>query len=120
MIKPTVGRVVNYFPRGNAEGPPLAAIIACVWSDTCVNLAIFNASGTPMSDPPTLVLLVQEGNPRPTGGNFCEWMPYQVGQAKSMQKTESGPLETSTGNATIVAEVISGVPPVKDAPSASE
>lgn len=35
-----------------------------------------------MSDPPTSVLLLQEGNERPSGGGFCEWMPYQIGQAK--------------------------------------
>lgn len=92
MIKPTVGRVLWYYPRGGAEGPPLAAIVACVWSDTCVNLAIFNASGTPMSDPPTSVLLVQEGNPRPTGGNFCEWMPFQVGQAKRHAELDPAPV----------------------------
>ena len=81
MIKPTVGRVVWYYPPnylpGSDPGQPLAAIVACVWSDTCVNLAIFDADGRPMADPPTSVLLVQEGNPRPDGGNFCEWMPYQ-------------------------------------------
>ena len=95
MIKPTVGRVLWYYPHGGNEGPPLAAIVTCVWSDTCVNLAIFNASGTPMPVPPTSVLLVQEGNPRPTGGHFCEWMPFQVGQAKNMQKTEPVKDETS-------------------------
>jgi hypothetical protein len=26
--------------------------------------------------------LIQEGNPIPTGGHYCTWMPYQIGQAK--------------------------------------
>jgi len=81
MIKPTVGRVVWYWPK-NHGSQPHAAIVAHVWSDTCVNLAIFDSNGVPVANPPTSVLLLQEGNERPTGGNFCEWMPYQIGQAK--------------------------------------
>lgn len=44
--KPTVGRIVHYVPGGN--DPPhngaevLPAIITRVWSDTCVNLRVFN------------------------------------------------------------------------------
>lgn len=89
MIKPTVGRVVWYWPSGPAGTQPLAAIIAHVWSDTCVNLAIFNASGAPMDTPPTSILLLQEGNERPSGGHFCEWMPYQIGQAKKHAEPEA-------------------------------
>jgi hypothetical protein len=89
MIKPTIGRVVWFYPTGHKAGEqPLAAIVAHVWSDTCVNLAVFDANGRPMPNPPTSVLLLQEGNERPTGGNFCEWMPYQIGQAKK-HETES-------------------------------
>lgn len=88
MIKPTVGRVVWYTPSVDEDFPrqsnqPLAAIVCCVWSDTCVNLAVFDANGCTHSR--TSVLLLQEGNERPTHG-FCEWMPYQKGQAA---KTES-------------------------------
>lgn len=84
VIKPTVGRVVWFYPKGYVDGQePLAAIVTHVWSDTCVNLAIFDANGRPLADPPTSVLLVQEGNPIPTGGLYCTWMPYQLGQAKA-------------------------------------
>ncbi len=82
MIKPTVGRVVWYWPKDEKPTQPYAAIIARVWSDTCVNLAIFDANGNAIAGPPTSVLLLQEGNERPSGGGFCEWMPYQIGQAK--------------------------------------
>ncbi len=83
MIKPTIGRVVWYWPPQNPQPvQPLAAIVTHVWSDTCVNLAIFNENGCPIERPPTSILLVQEGVERPTGGHFCEWMPYQIGQAK--------------------------------------
>jgi len=87
MIKPTVGRVVWYYPDGsNANTPPLAAIIATVWSDRCVNLMVIEQNGVPMSHPPTSVTLVQDGEliPKRTDGTFsryCCWMPYQVGQA---------------------------------------
>jgi hypothetical protein len=84
VIKPTVGRVVWFYPAGRSKAhgdQPLAAIVACVWSDTCVNLAIFDANGVPHPFPPTSVLLLQDGNPVPSGGNYCTWMPYQIGQA---------------------------------------
>lgn len=89
MIQPTIGRVVWFFPSGHQHGhQPHAALIAHVWSDTCVNLAIFNANGQPYADPPTSVLLVQDGNEVPSGGNYCTWMPYQKGQAAKAESLE--------------------------------
>lgn len=90
VIKPTVGRVVWFYPQGSGQSTgaqPLAAIVAHVWSDTCVNLAIFDANGKPIDKPPTSVLLVQEGTEVPSGGGYCTWMPYQVGQAKKHEAT---------------------------------
>lgn len=89
LIPPTVGRVVWFHPAANgaeagfappAAGTPLAAIVARVWSDTCVNLTVFDANGAPHSR--TSVLLVQDGQPAPDG-YYCEWMPFQKGQAKA-------------------------------------
>mgnify|MGYP003494857881 CR=1 FL=1 len=86
MIPPTVGRVVWFYPKGHPSyAQPLAAIVAHVWSDTCVNLAIFDANGRPMPEPPTSVLLVQPGSEAPSGGLYCSWMPFQVGQAKAQK-----------------------------------
>ncbi len=83
VITPTVGRVVWFYPKGHRSGEqPLAALVAHVSSDTCVNLAIFDANGKPLADPPTSVLLVQEDSEVPSGGCYCCWMPYQIGQAK--------------------------------------
>jgi hypothetical protein len=92
MIKPTVGRVVWFFQRGKCHlrgDQPLAAMVACVWSDTCVNLVIFDGSGNPMRDPPTSILLVQDGTTVPEGGHYCMWMPYQVGQAAKRAATRN-------------------------------
>lgn len=92
MIKPTIGRVVWFHPssceisRDFASAPICAAIVAHVWSDTCVNLAVFDANGNSHSR--TSVLLVQEGAPVPSGGFYCEWMPYQKGQAAKTEAIE--------------------------------
>jgi hypothetical protein len=94
MIKPTVGRVVWFYPVGRSnQQQPQAALIAHIWSNTCVNLAIFDDNGVPYPNPPTSILLVQEGNPVPGGGNYCCWMPYQTGQAaktEALQKELAG------------------------------
>lgn len=84
MIKPTVGRVVWFYwkkPKDENE-QPLAAIVARVWSDTRVNLGLFDSDGCPMRNPPTSVRLVQEGEEVPDNTHYCTWMPYQVAQAK--------------------------------------
>lgn len=91
MIKPTVGRVVWYHPCETDPGPnpsdqPLCALVAHVWSDTCVNLAIFDANGSTYSK--TSVLLLQDEMERP-GANYAEWMPYQKGQAAKAEQLEA-------------------------------
>lgn len=91
MIQPTVGRVVWYrrFPQDPGPNPgdqPLAAIITHVWSDTCVNLVVFDADGIAYNK--TSVLLHQDGDERPEAG-FAEWMPYQKGQAAKAEALEA-------------------------------
>ena len=93
MITPTVGRVVWFHPgRGFAgcpagEGIPLAALIARVWSDTCINIGGFDANGMPFAA--TSVWLLQDGNDVPTEGHWAEWMPYQKGQAAKTEAMEA-------------------------------
>ena len=85
MINPTVGRVVWYYPGDdniagfNHSGIPLAAIIAYVHSDTMVNLAVFDASG---SNYPEVGVPLYQGEGEKPENRFAEWMPYQIGQAK--------------------------------------
>lgn len=110
LIPPTVGRVVWFHPAANsaesgfappAAGTPLAAIVARVWSDTCVNLTVFDANGAPHSR--TSVLLVQDGQLVPDG-YYCEWMPFQKGQAKVQAAAAPAPATDSAIEAEIQAK----------------
>jgi hypothetical protein len=81
MIKPTVGRVVWFYP-GEGDGlhhfrrshgaDPMAAHVAHVWHDRMVNLMVINPNGH--CDVRTSVSLRQDGDPEPQG-SYCEWMP---------------------------------------------
>lgn len=85
MIKPTIGRVVWYHPVDADPEITHPAIVTHVWSDTCVNLAIFASNGKPYAE--TSVFLYQGGDNRPTS-KFAEWMPYQQGQAAKTEQLE--------------------------------
>jgi len=87
MIKPTVGRVVWFWTKKPVDEhqQPQAAIVAHVWGDRCVNLAIFDPNGNAIPHPPTSVRLVQEGDELPAEGQYATWMPYQIGQSKAQQ-----------------------------------
>lgn len=99
-IKPTVGRIVWYYPAvncaesgfaSNSGDQPLAAIIARVWHDRMVNLTVFDANGVPHAR--TSVPLLQDLEDSGTSA-FCTWMPYQKGQAaktEAAEKAESAP-----------------------------
>lgn len=86
MIKPTIGRVVWYWPRGRlpAGGQPLAAQIAYVHDDRHINIGYLDQNGVAHSG--VYVELLQAGDAEPVKGQFCEWMPYQVGQARAQEK----------------------------------
>lgn len=90
-IKPTVGRKVWYRPNEyDKSGPggmacgldkPLDATIVCVHCDTMINVVIFDANGN-MHKRSSVTLWDGEGSP-PSGQSYCEWMPFQLGQAKA-------------------------------------
>lgn len=96
FIKPTVGRVLHFFPstlymagRKLAFGDPsqpLAAVIAYVHSDTMVNLTVWDQNGLQFSV--CSVPLIQEGDLKPLGSFFASWMPYQKGQAAKTEALE--------------------------------
>lgn len=95
MIKPTIGRVVWFHPaKGVSDGgfvyhgndEPLAAIIAHVWNDSMVNLAVFDSNGT--SHNRTSVKLFQDGEDKSDYNSYAEWMPYQKGQAAKTEQLE--------------------------------
>jgi hypothetical protein len=49
-MKPTIGRIVHFVSSGDDAQHPsahFAAVITHVWSDVCVNLAVF-PKGTPL------------------------------------------------------------------------
>lgn len=84
MIKPTIGRVVWFWPS-YAVAQPYAALIAFVHSDAQVNLAVFDGRG--VGEGLDYVILYQGIGERPSG-RFCEWMPYQQGQAAKAETLE--------------------------------
>lgn len=88
-IPPTVGRKVWFRPNGaqtlngatfeNYASQPMDATIVCVWGERLVNLQVVDHGG--ISHGLRSVTLIQPGDPAPAGF-YCEWMPFQVGQAK--------------------------------------
>lgn len=89
MIQPTVGRIVWFHdeqtsnPLARITGQPLAAIVTGVWGDRMVNLTVFDANGIPHAKTSVNLVQPEDGGP-PTGVSmYCEWMPYQIGQAKA-------------------------------------
>ena len=82
MTKPTVGRVLHYYPAksdpgGIAPGGPLAAIVSWVWGDTCVNLCVIGSDGRTFAR--TSVPLAQDGEAMPDAGGYCVWPPHLKG-----------------------------------------
>lgn len=89
-ILPTVGRVVWFTPsRLTGDGrfahidgrKPLAAIVAHVFSDALVNLAVFGSNGQPHSR--TSVPLVQEGEASPNTAIFAPGCPTRSDRPRS-------------------------------------
>lgn len=86
MIKPTVGRVV-WFHQFGADSPIQAAIVCKVISDTQVNLVTFTEYGVAIGA--MNVRLLQPGEAPEENVSYCEWMPYQLGQAARTEAAEA-------------------------------
>ena len=91
IIEPTVGRMVWFWPNGksdiNAKIQPYAAQIAYVHSVGMINIGYLDANGEHKNQ--TSVPLIQEGQDQPYF-SFCEWMPFQKGQAAKTEALEQG------------------------------
>ena len=91
MIKPTVGRVVWYYPPKAEDAPapeqPLAATVSYVHSDREVNLSVSQPNGDVHGT--SNVQLLQDGEDAPATGHYAEWMPYQKGQAAKTEALEA-------------------------------
>lgn len=90
-ITPTVGRVV-WFHHGVVDNTlfvcgaqPMAATVAFVNDDGTVNLSVSDHMGVQHNK--QSVPLVQDGY-QPKSGMWCEWMPYQRGQAAKTEALE--------------------------------
>lgn len=96
IIKPTIGRVVWYWPESKPPGwqhydehglvhhvQPFPALIQRVWNDELVDIIVFDPYFTntpfPLRCELRVVLWIHKGETKFT--RFCEWMPFQRGQA---------------------------------------
>jgi len=95
MITPTPGRIVWFYPDvndGRAKGPtgpvPLAAIVAAVIHDRCVNLTVSKADGTTFGA--QNIVLLQDGFTLADPDRaYAEWMPFQKGQAAKYEAAQA-------------------------------
>ena len=94
MIVPSIGRKVWFRPvAGEHPGmvifggeQALDATVVYVWNKRMVNLLVRDHEGREY--PVSNVTLVQEGDSIPEN-SFCEWMPYQRGQAAKVEELQS-------------------------------
>lgn len=93
MIKPTIGRVVWFYPGFASIGDqPFPAFICYVLGDRLINVAGFDKNGSPFACQG--VRLVQEGEQYPeVGENYATWMP----------DSQPPPMRTAAGDAGIMA-----------------
>lgn len=87
MIKPTIGRQVWFWGVKPTDAEqPQAATVCYVWNDRMVNLSVIDHNGG--ITPHHSVTLRQPEDPAPNSIH-CEWMPFQIGQAKAQEPTPS-------------------------------
>lgn len=121
-ITPTVGRIVHYYPTNEDSGAiislgqPLAATIAHVWNERCINIAYLDTNGVWRSK--SSVLLVHEDDEARPGAGYCAWMPYQIGQAAKAESLErqlvNVPVKQTTHDPDMVQELLTTRVPILD------
>lgn len=99
VIKPSIGRVVWFYPGGkvalDSGRQPCSAQVAFVHSDSMINVGYFDADGYAKNA--TSVRLVQAGEAPPENGFFAMWMPYQQGQAAKTEAAEAAAKAATQG-----------------------
>lgn len=116
MIDPSNGRIVWYTPydtellgnygmtvQRDKDGKiiPLAAQVCAVWGPNCVNLSVTDANGKIFTCTSRTLL---QGDQAPLqGGGYCEWMPYQKGQAAKHQVEVAVSVDTTQATAALQA-----------------
>lgn len=137
MIKPTIGRVVWYWPTAYdlAQGmfaypgsdQPMAATVAFVHSDRMVNLSVVDHNGQAFEK--RSATLLQDGDVVRDRAGYAEWMPFQKGQTARTEAAEAqlvgrrsgctcGPKSCCTSCGGPAASIT--VPPSADMASAKE
>lgn len=88
MIQPTIGRQVWFWPAGSVPGltQSQAATVCCVHSDRLVNLRVIDHVGEAH---PQLEVRLRQPEDDDATLPFCEWMPYQKGQAAKTEQLEA-------------------------------
>lgn len=91
MITPTVGRQVWYWRHHENEvfardTQPEAATVVYVHNDRLVNLQVIDHNGA--ARPQLSIPLRQPEDYVAPEGSYCEWMPFQKGQAKRQEIDE--------------------------------
>lgn len=120
MIKPTIGRVVWYWPTAYdlAQGmfaypgsdQPMAATVSFVHSDRMVNLSVVDHNGQAFEKRSTTLL--QDGDVVRDRAGYAEWMPYQKEQATKASGCTCGPKSGCTSCGGPAASIT--VPPSAD------
>lgn len=93
MIKPSVGRIVWFYPHvdegRDPNGQPLAGTIAKVIDDRVVNLTVSAADGSTYGA--QHVALLQPGDELVDPSQaHATWMPFQLGQAAKTEAAIAG------------------------------
>jgi hypothetical protein len=110
MIEPTPGRIVWFYPdvnNGRAKGPtgpvPLAAIVAKVIHERCVNLTVSREDGTTFGA--QNIVLLQDGFTLADADRpYAEWMPFQKGQAAKYEAQAAAAGSTASAAAPTIAD----------------
>lgn len=99
MIQPTVGRIVWFWPNGPVpDTQPTAAVITFVHHAHLVDLYVLPGRGQ-LAVPHEFIFLAHTDGERAEGQQFCEWMPYQKGQA-AKEENELETMRQSIGELT--------------------